>query len=214
MNIDIDVGAWGATLLAIGGAGVAVWQAFSAKSQAQSAKEQAIAARESAATAERQATAAEDHLALARLQFQSELDARDEADGPEFEVTTGMVHVHDEQYAEVPIKLLSGKPLASVVISVAGQPNVRGFVNRVAGGWDGMRAAVTRTDLAPGAAFTVVLMLKYEASTPLNVRLDFECHEGDGGPRTWHRSYSSQVSRPPEPATESRSLRRLPFDGR
>ncbi|SCG15611.1 hypothetical protein GA0070610_1846 [Micromonospora echinofusca] len=220
MGIDINVETWGPAVLAIGSAGVAVWAAISARSQADSAKRQAKsaevqaeAARDSAATAQRQALAAEEQLALARRQFQAELVARDESDGPEFRVDGGLWHCIDEQYAEIPIKLLSGKPLDAVVISVAGQPDVRGFVGRIGGGWDGMQTSITRRDFAPGAASTLVLMLEWKASMPLNVRLDFECHEGAGGSRTWHRSYSSQVNKPPEqPATSG--FRRRPFGGR
>ncbi|MFG3423225.1 hypothetical protein [Micromonospora sp. NPDC048063] len=220
MGIDINLETWGPGALAVVSAAVAGWAAFSARSQAKSAKsqaksaeEQADAARNSAATAMRQAVAAEEHLALARRQLQSELDARDEAEGPEFQVDDGVWHIIDEQYAEVPVKLLSGKPLAMVVISVAGSPDVRGFVSRVGGGWDGMQTSITRRDLAPGEAFKLVLMLEYKASIPLNVRFYFECHEDAGGTRTWRRWYSSHVAKPPEPPAGPRR-RRLPFEGR
>ncbi|MEU7923476.1 hypothetical protein [Micromonospora zamorensis] len=198
--MGIDWSTWRPAGIAVAGAGVAFWQAISAKSQARSAQTQADAAKESAATAERQARAAEDHLALARRQFQAELAARDEAEGPHFQVGPARRRFSGEQYAEVPVKLLSGKRLESVVISTPAQPDVRGFLRRVGGDWEALETTLTRTDLAPGATFTAVLMLEYNFPRPLNLQLDFECHEGPGGSRTWQRSYSTEVTDPPEDA--------------
>ncbi|MGW5079556.1 hypothetical protein [Micromonospora echinospora] len=175
--MEIDWSTWLPAGAAIAAAGVAVWQAVSAKSQADSA-------RKSAGTAERQARAAEEQLALARRQYQSEQNARDEAGGPRFHVDQSVDQVNGERYAEIPFKLLAGTHLDTVIVSAAGQPDVRGFVNRVGGEWDAVHPSVTLTNLAPGAAHAVFLMLDWNASSPVNVRLDFECHEGAGGTRT------------------------------
>lgn len=187
--MDFNWATWIPSGAAVAAAVVAVWQAVSARSQAKSAKD-------AAATAERQARAAEDQLALARRQFQVELSARDEADGPTFEVGPGVVHGLHEVYAEVQVKLLSGKYLGAVVVSVPGQPNVRGFVKKVGGDYDELAQVKTLQDLAPRRTFTLVLMLEYEAVVPMNVLFDFECHEGDGT-RTWRRAYTSLVDVPP-----------------
>lgn len=193
--MDIDWSTWGPTGAAVVAAGVAVWQAFSARSQAKSA-------RDSADTAERQAKAAEDHLALARRQFDADLAARDEAEGPQFQVGPGVAHLLHEMYAAVPIKLLSGKHLDTVVISTPGVTDVRGFVRKVGDDDEEVVPAKTFKDLAPGAAFAVYLMLEFNAGTPLNVRFDLECYEG-GGSRTWRRTYSAEVSEPPDPPAPS-----------
>ena len=190
-TMGIDWSTWGPTGAAVAAAGVAAWQALIARSQAKSATA-------SAATAERQARAAEDQLALARQQFRSEQQARDEADGPRFQVDQGVDQVSGERYAQIPIKLLAGMPLDTVVISVAGQADVRGFVRRVGGDWDTVEPSMTLTNLAPGAAHTLFLMLEWNASSPVNVRLDFDCHEGAGGTRAWKRSYSSLLTDPPQ----------------
>ncbi|MEU8024669.1 hypothetical protein AB0B88_20910 [Micromonospora haikouensis] len=206
--MDIDWLTWGPTGVAAVAAGIAVWQAVSAGRQAKSAQEQAASAKESAATAERQALAAEEQLALARQQYQSEQRARDEAEGPRFQVDQGVDQVNGERFAEIPIKLLAGTHLDTVIISAAGQPDVRGFVRRVGGDEANARPSITLTNLAPGATHTVVLELEWNASSPVNVRLDFECHEGAGGTRTWNRSYSSLLVDPPQPRSIVRRVRR------
>ncbi|MET7881282.1 hypothetical protein ABZS52_30650 [Micromonospora profundi] len=200
--MSIDWSAWLPAGAAVAAAGVAVWQAVIARGQAATATK-------SADLAERQARAAEQQVALARQQFQAETEARDDADGPQFEVGPAVWHFSGEQYAQVPVKLLMGKHLGSLVITTPGQPKVRGFVTKIGGGWDGMETAITRTDLAAGATFDLVLMLEYEVVLPLNVLFEFECHEGGGGRRTWHRSYAAQVTEPRVEDVQDRGWRRL-----
>ncbi|MFG1872094.1 hypothetical protein [Micromonospora arborensis] len=180
---------------------VAAWQAVIARGQAKTAKA-------SADTAERQARAAEQHFALARQQFQAETDARDDAEGPQFEVGPAVKSFSGEQYAQVPIKLLQGKHLGSVIITTPGQPKVRGFVPKTGGAWEGLATTSTHTDLAPGATFDVILMLEYEVVLPLDLLFEFECHEGGGGRRTWRRSYVAQVAELPTDDLQNRGRRR------
>ncbi|MFJ2081308.1 hypothetical protein ACIOBK_02065 [Micromonospora chokoriensis] len=199
--MSIDWSTWLPAGAAVGAAGVAIWQAVSARSQAKSAEK-------SAGTAERQARAAEDQLVLMRQQYQSEQRVRDEADGPRFQVDQGVHDVRGERYAEIPVKLLAGGPLDTVVVTAAGQPDVRGFVRRVGGEWESFRPSITLTDLAPGAEHTIFLMLEWNALSPVSVRLDFECHEAAGGTRTWNRSYTSLLVDPPEPPSLTQAIRR------
>lgn len=202
MDIIGIVKSYWSEALAVLAAAVAVWQALIARTQAKSAEE-------SADFAERQALAAEKQLALARRQFDSESNARDEADGPSFQVEQGVDLISGQRFGKIPIKLLAGTALDTVIVSAAGQPDVYGFVTRV-GADETVRPSVTLTDLAPGAAHTLVLYLDWNAMSPVNVRLDFECHEGGGGTRTWVRSYSTQVTDPPSPPTLAGRRRRLP----
>ncbi|MGC4886644.1 hypothetical protein [Micromonospora sp. DT227] len=199
--------AWGPGALAVLGAIVAVSQAVSARSQAKSARAQAVSAQEqakdageAAEVAKRQARAAEEQVELARQQYRSEQQARDEAAGPVFQLGDAWDMVSGERFGTIVFTLVAGTRLDRVVVSAADQAAVLGLVEKV--GEMDVASSMTLTNLAPGAMHTVVLMLDWNALSPVTVRLDFACHEGGGGSRTWSRSYSAQLNEPPASLSE------------
>ncbi|MFJ2477219.1 hypothetical protein ACIOWI_30305 [Streptomyces sp. NPDC087659] len=184
----MDAGDWislGSGAVAGIAAGIAFWQALSAKTSATIARSQMVAAQE-------QVVAAREQVAIMALQLTYQTDDRNDAAGPRFEVLTAELieNEHGQQRAAITVAQTLGSELSAVTVSARQSQQVYGLM--VSNGVGSVTWGVT----APGSTYEIKAMLAPNCAEPLNVVLDFRCTEANGG-RTWHRTLTA-TPRPPE----------------
>jgi hypothetical protein len=184
----VNAGDWialGSAAVAIVGAGIAYTQARSARAAADAAS--------------RQAAAAEEQVAISRRQFEVDLAARNEAEGPTFAIEEAVDCMRHQRFITATLVLLSGPPLSVVKIRLAG-PDARALVPSIMSREDEWAGEMTWEDVSPVARRPVVAEMEWNAGSPLHLTLDLECVEEGGNHRTWNRTYTATAQEePPEP---------------
>jgi len=170
--------------IALASAIIAATAAFVAISQARSARGAAVSAR-------RQAIAAEEQVSISRSQLETEIQARDEAEGPTFIIEDAKRVMSSQHYVVATLMMSAGRPLWSVKARFRGS-DVRWFVRQV----DDMNQlpVLTWSHISSGARITVTAEMEWRAAPPVNLTLDLECLEESGKHRTWYRSYTISVN--------------------
>ncbi|MFD6917283.1 hypothetical protein [Streptomyces virginiae] len=171
----MDVGDWislGGGIVASAAAGIAIWQA--------------VLAKRSAASAGRQAVAAEQQVAIMARQLAYQVEDRDEAAGPRFEVLSAAItdDLDHRRVVDITVAQILGGELASVTVSARQSDNVAVLRNPDSSG--PVRWGVT----APGSTYELRVLLTHNYVTPMNVVLDFDCTEANGE-RTWRRTLTA-----------------------
>ncbi|MFH9246679.1 hypothetical protein ACH4LK_14750 [Streptomyces lydicus] len=171
----MDAGDWislGGGVIACAAAGIAIWQG--------------VLAKRSAASAGRQAVAAEQQVAIMARQLAYQVEDRDDAAGPRFEVLSAVITDDRDRRRIVAITVAQtlGDALASVSVSARQSDNVAVLRNPDSSG--PVRWGVT----APGAIYKLRVLLTHNYVTPVNVVLDFDCTEANGE-RTWRRTLTA-----------------------
>jgi hypothetical protein len=130
-------------------------------------------------------------VSLSRSQFEADIAARNEAEGPSF-IVENAEHIYDSQhYVSATLVMSGGHPLSLVNVRARGEevdwlvPSVNSI--------DRLDSRMWR-HVSPGAKLALVALVEWNASAPVNLTLDLECFEEGGKQRTWHRSCTASVA--------------------
>jgi hypothetical protein len=177
--------------ISAGVAGIAIWQARSAKKAARAAERQADAA-------EAAAQAAQEQVELMRRQLDAEDANRREARGPEFDIKfRGSSRGLPERTGHFEFAQNSGPALQTIQVSVTGE-GIRGLYDPQAPTTEGPPSAQPAVEVGPvskGGKVAVHVAVDPAVQATVPVRFTLDCH-AEGSTDTWQRSYTADAHGP------------------
>jgi hypothetical protein len=177
--------------ISAGVAGIAIWQALSAKKAAQAAERQADAA-------EAAARAAQEQVELMRRQFDAEDANRREARGPEFGIMfRGASRGLPERTVHFEFAQNSGPALQTIQVSAIGE-GILGLYDPQTPTTEGPPSAQPAVELGPvskGGKVAVHVACDPAVQATVPVRFTLVCH-AEGSTDTWQRSYTADAHGP------------------